>query len=101
MFRKSIAWTVAVVLLAGLAVAQEKVTLKSKFPPGTFTCTVTQDMGANIEMGPEQKMEQKQVMLIVTEVTIGPVEADAQKGSMEFTGLVPRPSHANASKASR
>ncbi len=84
MFRTSFVLMVALSLIAGLAGAQEKVTLASKFPPGVYTTTMNQQMNVQMAMPGGQQMDQKQTMMMVSQITAGPVEPTGQKIEMAF-----------------
>lgn len=84
MFRNSIVLMVALSLLAGLAVAQDKVTLTSKFPPGVYTTTMNQTMNVKMAMPGGQAMDQKQTMMMVSQINAGAMGPEGQKIEMEF-----------------
>ena len=84
MFRNSIVLMVALSLVCGLAGAQDKVTLSSKFPPGVYTTTMNQQMNVQMAMPGGQQMDQKQTMMMVSQIMAGPIDPTGQKVEMEF-----------------
>jgi len=68
-------------VVAAAACAGEKITLKQKYPPGTYIMTQDTRMQTTTEMGPGQTMAQKVNMLMVMEMTVGKPD---QKGSKKM-----------------
>ena len=89
---KKIILTLSFILLATTLSAQEKYTLKNRFPEGTYTLTQTTSMDMTINMEAEegfsQKMPMKQHQTQEIKIVAGPTEADGtQKVSMEIVRM--------------
>jgi len=85
--RRSI-WTGLVVLaLAAAGLAQEKITLKQQYPPGTYVMTMKQDMANTTAMG-NNTMTSKMTMLMAMELTAEKPDANGQMLHMVYKRIV-------------